>query len=127
MRTSLRVAIVLAVLAAPPARADWPASGLDVATRALAASDGEGGAIGNWQTLNVHLNMFAQHTTSKGVVGSKSSSSGRASSAGSVAAGEHALAWDLRDERGETVPVGVYFARLRAAGHTFSQRLTRIE
>lgn len=40
---------------------------------------------------------------------------------GTRAAGEHSVAWDLRDESGRAVGAGIYFARLEAEG----QRLTR--
>jgi subtilisin family serine protease len=35
---------------------------------------------------------------------------------GDAAAGTHAAAWDLRDERGDAAPAGLYFARLVADG-----------
>lgn len=65
----------------------WPVDGRGLSnagaleSRALAVADGAGGAIVNWQALNVHLNMFAQHVLSNGVVDSKWPSQGRALSA----------------------------------------------
>lgn len=47
--------------------------------------------------------------------------------AGVQAAGEHAIRWDLRDERGDLTGVGVYFARLEVDGHTFTQSFTRLK
>ena len=50
----------------------WPAGGLQVSnagfleSRPLLVPDGVGGAIANWQSLDVHLNEFAQHVTSGG-------------------------------------------------------------
>jgi hypothetical protein len=41
---------------------------------------------------------------------------------GSQTAGEHAVAWDLRDDRGRPVESGVYFARLEVEGHSSSRR-----
>jgi len=41
-------------------------------------------------------------------------------------AGEHAVDWDLRNERGEAAGAGVYFARLEAEGRTFTTRLTAL-
>jgi hypothetical protein len=38
-------------------------------------------------------------------------------------AGEHSLAWDLRDDAGRAVGHGLYFARVKAAGVTFQQRV----
>jgi hypothetical protein len=43
------------------------------------------------------------------------------------AAGTQALAWDLRDDQGHAVGAGLYFVRLEADGHRFTQKLTRIE
>src|SRR5262249_2267318 len=45
---------------------------------------------------------------------------------GAEPAGEHAIGWDLRDERGQPVRSGVYFARLEVEGRTLSQRFTRL-
>jgi hypothetical protein len=52
----------------------WPVDGRGVSgsgtieSRPLAVADGAGGAIVNWQGLNVHLNMYAQHVLNTGVV-----------------------------------------------------------
>jgi zinc metalloprotease ZmpB len=43
--------------------------------------------------------------------------------AGDVPAGERAVRWDGRDERGHAAPAGVYLARLRALGE---ERVTRL-
>jgi flagellar hook capping protein FlgD len=40
--------------------------------------------------------------------------------------GSHAIAWDLRDERGAPVGVGTYFARLEVERHTFTHKVTRV-
>lgn len=45
---------------------------------------------------------------------------------GRLPAGRHERAWDGRGERGERVPAGVYFARLRAGADERTQRLTRL-
>lgn len=37
-------------------------------------------------------------------------------------AGNHAIAWNMRDSRGNRVPSGAYFARLRAGGETRAAR-----
>ena len=42
---------------------------------------------------------------------------------GEHAAGEHALAWDGRDDRGRALPAGVYLVRLESAGRAESRRL----
>ena len=41
-------------------------------------------------------------------------------------AGAHAVRWDARDARGQTVSAGVYFARLAVAGRMLSQKLTTL-
>jgi len=52
----------------------WPADGRRISDagflegRANAVSDGEGGAIVNWQAFTVHINQFAQHVLANGVV-----------------------------------------------------------
>jgi len=46
---------------------------------------------------------------------------------GAQPAGEHAVRWDLRDEHGQSVTAGVYFARLEVEGRTLSQRFTRLQ
>ena len=45
---------------------------------------------------------------------------------GAQAAGEHAVAWDLRDERGQAVGAGLYFARLEAEGSALTRRLATV-
>ena len=45
---------------------------------------------------------------------------------GSRPAGEHAIDWDLRDERGATVGLGIYFARLEVDRRTLIQRLATV-
>ena len=45
---------------------------------------------------------------------------------GPRAAGEHSMAWDLRDESGQAVSDGIYFARLEAEGHTFTHKLAAV-
>jgi hypothetical protein len=42
---------------------------------------------------------------------------------GAQTAGEHSTAWDLRDEGGRTVSAGLYFARLRSEGRSFTHKL----
>lgn len=46
---------------------------------------------------------------------------------GDHAAGEHALAWDGRDEGGSRVAPGIYFARLQAAGRDLVQRFVTLD
>jgi hypothetical protein len=41
-------------------------------------------------------------------------------------AGEHRLAWDGRDDGGQALPSGVYFARLRTGGGAESVKLTLV-
>jgi hypothetical protein len=43
---------------------------------------------------------------------------------GSVSAGEHAVPWDGTDERGRSVPAGVYYCRLEAGGAPVSRAIT---
>ncbi len=45
---------------------------------------------------------------------------------GRRSAGEHTFAWDTRDEHGNTVGAGVYFARLEADGFRGAQKLVRV-
>ena len=45
---------------------------------------------------------------------------------GEHAAGEHVLAWDLRDEAGRPVGAGLYFVRLESAGSTLTRRLATL-
>jgi hypothetical protein len=62
----------------------WPSNGRVVSnagfleSRPLAVSDGAGGAIVSWQALAVHLNMYAQHIGSNGVVDALWPAGGRA-------------------------------------------------
>jgi hypothetical protein len=46
---------------------------------------------------------------------------------GEVAAGEHAAAWDGRDDGGRALPAGLFFARLEAQGRTLAARVARVE
>jgi hypothetical protein len=41
-------------------------------------------------------------------------------------AGEHAIGWDLRDERGEAVGAGIYFARLDVGQRSVTQKVIRL-
>jgi hypothetical protein len=43
--------------------------------------------------------------------------------AGTIEAGEHALTWDGRDDRGRRAAAGVYFYILRADGRNFEKRM----
>lgn len=45
---------------------------------------------------------------------------------GAQPAGEHAIAWDARDQGGRAVATGVYFARLEAGGHTFTEKVVSV-
>lgn len=45
---------------------------------------------------------------------------------GTQPAGEHSLGWDLRDEGGNAVGSGLYFARFEAEGHSFTQKLVTL-
>lgn len=47
----------------------------------------------------------------------------RGLAAGERTAGEHAIAWDLRDGAGQAVGAGLYFARLECAGRTLVRRI----
>jgi hypothetical protein len=42
---------------------------------------------------------------------------------GWMTAGEHAIAWDQRDDRGRKVYAGLYRARFEAAGRTMNQQV----
>lgn len=72
---------VLASGAVDPA---WPTNGRAISnagileSRPLAISDGQGGAIVNWQAFTLHLNMYAQHVTAAGVVDPAWPAGGRA-------------------------------------------------
>jgi len=46
---------------------------------------------------------------------------------GSEAAGEHVVVWDLRDERGNPVGAGVYFAELESGGESRIQKVMRVK
>jgi len=45
---------------------------------------------------------------------------------GPRAAGAHAIAWDLRDDRGQGVGSGFYFGRLEADGRTFTTKISAL-
>jgi hypothetical protein len=45
---------------------------------------------------------------------------------GALPAGQHALAWDLRDQGGQAVGAGIYFARLEAEGSSFTKKLVMV-
>jgi flagellar hook capping protein FlgD len=46
---------------------------------------------------------------------------------GTRPAGEHAVGWDLRDEGGQAVAAGTYFARLEAGGRTFTEKVVTLK
>lgn len=46
---------------------------------------------------------------------------------GAVEAGETAVHWDGRDERGHEAPAGIYFVRARAAGQEMTRRVVVVE
>ena len=46
---------------------------------------------------------------------------------GEQPAGEHVIAWDLRDEVGRTLGTGLYFARLEAEGRSVTQKLATLQ
>ncbi len=46
---------------------------------------------------------------------------------GPVSPGDHAVAWDGRNESGQRVPPGVYFYRLQSAGSADTKRLIVLE
>jgi hypothetical protein len=46
---------------------------------------------------------------------------------GAQPAGEHAIAWDLRDQSGRAVGAGLYFARLEAAGQALTRKLATLQ
>jgi len=62
----------------------WPVNGRQISnagvleSRPLAVSDGAGGAIVNWQSFTVHLNIFAQHVLSNGALDPGWPAAGRA-------------------------------------------------
>ncbi len=45
---------------------------------------------------------------------------------GSAPAGNHLLTWDGKSDAGETLPGGVYLARLQAGGESHSAKLVRL-
>jgi flagellar hook capping protein FlgD len=45
---------------------------------------------------------------------------------GALPSGEHSLTWDLRDQGGQVVGAGVYFARLEAEGDSFTKKLVML-
>jgi hypothetical protein len=51
----------------------------------------------------------------------------RSLASGTLAAGEHFSAWDGRDQGGNAVKPGVYFARLTTPSRTFTTRLVSLE
>ena len=46
---------------------------------------------------------------------------------GPIAAGTHTMVWDGRDDRGVTVPSGIYFYRLDAGGQHRMEKLLRLK
>jgi hypothetical protein len=46
---------------------------------------------------------------------------------GAQPAGEHAIAWDLRDQSGRAIGTGLYFARLEAEGHALIRKLATLQ
>ena len=72
------------VLASGALDAAWPANGRQVSfsgvldSRPLAVPDGAGGAIINWQSFVVHLNMFAHHVKANGTLDPAWPAQGRA-------------------------------------------------
>jgi hypothetical protein len=46
---------------------------------------------------------------------------------GSMAAGDHAIPWDLRDSAGHSVGAGIYFARLEVEGRTLSAKVATMQ
>jgi hypothetical protein len=46
---------------------------------------------------------------------------------GSLPAGEHALAWNLRDDSGRALGAGLYFARFEAEGRVFTHRVVAVK
>jgi len=44
----------------------------------------------------------------------------------SLPRGQHEVSWDGRDDRGRSVPTGVYLVRLQAADHAVTRKLVRI-
>jgi flagellar hook assembly protein FlgD len=46
---------------------------------------------------------------------------------GSQPAGEHSVVWDLRNERGDAVGAGVYFALLESGGESQIQKVLRVK
>ena len=45
---------------------------------------------------------------------------------GTQSAGEHAVAWDVRDDAGRALGAGLYFARFEAEGRVFTQRVVAV-
>jgi len=45
---------------------------------------------------------------------------------GTAQGGEHAINWDLRDDRGGAVGLGIYFARLEVERRPLVQRLAKV-
>lgn len=46
---------------------------------------------------------------------------------GARPAGEHAIAWDFRDESGQAVRAGFYFAHLEADGGSLTRKFAKLE
>ena len=46
---------------------------------------------------------------------------------GPLPAGNHRLRWDGRNEAGQAVASGIYFARLEAGGQVHSRKLLKLE
>lgn len=51
----------------------------------------------------------------------------RTLASGALEAGEHAIAWDGRDDGGRTVAAGLYFARIEAPGYSAARRIVRTD
>ena len=50
----------------------------------------------------------------------------RVLASGTQPPGDHAMAWDLRDETGRSIDAGLYFARFEAEGQTFTHKLVAV-
>jgi hypothetical protein len=51
----------------------------------------------------------------------------RALTSGAQPEGQHAVAWDLRDESGSAAGAGVYFARLEVEGHVLTRKFAKLK
>ena len=47
-------------------------------------------------------------------------------SSGAKPAGDHAIAWDLRDDSGRQVVAGMYFAKLDVGGRTITRKVATL-